>query len=160
MKSVPKTLLLFTSFILVLMAYVPDIFENPGLYATFRSVSNILFVSLFILTIINRPIAYRTVIYVYFVILCLFALESLVLRNLGLITNLDPLTEIAIPFIMILIGYNINIPERKYLVFLIVYCIITTFVSIYSIYFYIGDFAILDHYMIHQKKLTGRHFIE
>jgi hypothetical protein len=155
MKSFLKTFLLFTGFLLSLFTYLPYIIDNAGLYSTLKFVNYVIFGSLLLLTLNLKVIIYVRVIFVYFVVLFLFSIETVINVSFNLNADFKDIVQIFIPFSAILIGYNINISGNKYLKLLIIYCFSTLFVSVYSVYYFIGSFTILDQYMIEHKNALG-----
>jgi O-Antigen ligase len=154
-KSVLKTWLLSASFIVALVAYMPNIIDNDRAYNTFRITNYMLFGSLFFLTFSIKHMVYQRVIFVYSFVLYIFLLETLLFSSLGFNMEFNDILEISIPFIAILIGYNINISTKKYLNFLVIYCIAATMLSVYTAYYYIGSFTILDQSLIDNKNSLG-----
>lgn len=154
-KSVFKTYLVFASFIVVLIAYMPNIINNENVYEKFRIINYVLFGSLFFLTFSIKEVVYLRVIFVYAVVLYVFFLETLLFLGLGLKIDFNDVLQLSIPFIAILIGYNINISPKKYLNILILYCLAALMLSVYSVFYFIGSFTILDQYMVDSKNALG-----
>jgi len=154
-KSVFKTSLLCGSFIVALIGYMPDVINNEGLYKTFRIVNYVLFGSLFFLTFNIKKIGYLRVLFVYSVVLYIFLIETLLFLDLGFKIDFDDILQLSIPFIAILIGYNINISAKRYSNCLIIYCIAALMLSVYSVIYFIGSFTILDQYMVEHKNELG-----
>ena len=154
-KYILRTWLLFASFIVALVAYMPDIIDNSSAYNTFRFANYMLFGSLFFLTFNMKHKVYQRIIFVYSFVIYIFLLESLLFSSLGFNIEFNDILEISIPFIAILTGYNINISTKRYLNFLIIYCIAATMLSVYTAYYYIGGFTILDQSLIDSKNALG-----
>lgn len=154
-KSVLKTFLLFVSFILSLIIYLPEIISNVGIYKNFGIALSMLFVCLCLITFSIKPFLHIRLINVYFVILIIFFTETLIFSSLGFYIKFTEIQQLVIPFIVILIGYNINISLKSYLIFIFVYCTAALVLSVYSIFHFIGSFRILDEILVSHKNALG-----
>ncbi|MBN2521616.1 MAG: hypothetical protein JXB17_13975 [Bacteroidales bacterium] len=155
MKSVLRTLFLYTSFILVLASYMPFIFQSHNLYELTKIIYLILFGCLFLVTFSIKEILSEKVIVFYLFIIIFFLTEILLFLSLGLNIDFKDFFLLSIPFISILIGYTVNISVTKYITFLIVYCSFTVILAVSTILYYVGSFTIMDQYMVDHKNSLG-----
>jgi len=147
--------LLFASFLLTLIIYIPNVIENYSLYKIFRIINYILFATLFFLTISKKQIVIPRVLIVYFFVLIICFTETLVFLVLNLNIKFDEIIQLSIPFFAITIGYNINISTKKYINLLIIYSLTALIPSLISIYYYIGSFTVLDVPLVSYKNEIG-----
>ncbi len=155
MKSTLRTFIFYASFMLVLASYMPFVFKSPNLYASIKIVYFVLFGLLFLVTFNIKGIFNEKIILIFLLTIVFIVAEILVCLTLNLNIDFKDFFLLSIPFLALLIGYNIKISSDNYLTFFILYCSVVVILAVSSIIYYVGSFTILDQYKVDHKNSLG-----